>query len=81
MKQGYAYTCFLFLLYKICKECIEDLGTRVNERKQFYPFVPSQGDALFIVLCPQSWLLKTYIQDSVWKYFAQERVLQLVILF
>jgi hypothetical protein len=24
---------------------------------------------------------KTYIQDNVWKYFAQERVLQLVILF
>jgi uncharacterized membrane protein len=25
--------------------------------------------------------LKTYIQDNVWNYFAQERVLQLVILF
>jgi hypothetical protein len=25
-------------------------------------------------------LLKTYIQDNVWKYFAQERVLQLAIL-
>jgi hypothetical protein len=32
-----AWTCFLFLLYKICKECIEkeDLGTCKNERKCF----------------------------------------------
>jgi hypothetical protein len=35
MKQGNAWTCFLFLLYKICKESIEkeDLGTNVNDRK------------------------------------------------
>jgi hypothetical protein len=31
----------------------EDLGTSFkNERKLFYPFVPSHRDALFIVLCP-----------------------------
>jgi hypothetical protein len=35
MKQGYAWTCFLFLLNKICKESIgkEDLGTSLNERR------------------------------------------------
>jgi hypothetical protein len=30
----------------------ETLGTSLNERKLFYPFVPSHRDALFIVLCP-----------------------------
>jgi hypothetical protein len=40
MKQGNAWTCFLFLLYKICKESIEkeDLGTGLNENEAVLPF-------------------------------------------
>jgi hypothetical protein len=49
----------------------EDLGTSLNERRYFYPFVPSHRDAPFIVLVLSLRCLRPILNDNIWKYFAQ----------
>ena len=58
------------------------LGTYVNDRNKFYPFCTfTCRRSLHCAFVLSLVCLRPMLNDNVWKYFAQERVLQLVIFF